>query len=97
MGRDEQCHFNPISARFKQVAHSLFEFGKKPKVATLVKKLGSGIPVDLYTIGGSVSLIHTNYMVNHNSQQCREHKKIHIPLHLAEDVGFGDDNNKPEC
>ena len=36
-------------------------------------------------------------MVNHNSQQCREHKKIHILLHLAEDVGFGDNYNKPKC
>ena len=63
----------------------------------MVQKLGSGVSVDLYIIGGSVSLSHINSMVNHNSQQCREHKKIHILLHLAEAVGFGDNYNKPEC
>ena len=35
-------------------------------------------------------------MVNHNSQKCQDHKKIHILMHLAEDVGFGDNYNKPE-
>ena len=79
------------------VPQTVLEIGPKPKVATLVEKLGRGVSVDLYIIGGSVSLSHINSMVNHNSQQCREHKKIHILMHLAEDVGFGDNYNKPEC
>ena len=70
---------------------------ENPKVATLAEKLGSGVSVNLYMIVGSVSYLHTNYMVNHNSQECREHKKIHTLLHLAEGVGFGDNYNKPEC
>ena len=77
--------------------HTVLKTVQKPKVATLVEKLGSGITVNIYTIGGSVSFLHTNYMVNHNSQKCQDHKKIHILMHLAEDVGFGNNYNKPEC
>ena len=63
-----------------QVARSPQKTVQKPKVATLVKKLGSGVSVDLYMIVSSVSLLHISSMVNHNSQQCQEHKKNPHPV-----------------
>ena len=77
-------------------AHRL-ENGSKTQGSYLGPYLGSGVSVDLYIIAGRVSLLHINSMVNHNSQQCREHKNFHNPLHLAEGIGISNNYNMPEC
>ena len=65
----EQCQTNCNWQCYSTGCTQAQKTVQKPKVATLVEKLGSGITVDLYTIGGNVSFLHTNSMVIHYSQK----------------------------